>query len=461
MLDFSKLETGKMDLSEEDFDLRNLLDAILMPLSTLAESKGGELSWSVDPLIPRTLCGDPLRLQQALTNLVDNAVKFTEGGEVRVAVTLECQNAAETASEEAPMPLRFSIADTGIGIAPENLETIFERFAQADGTLTRKYGGTGLGLTISKSIIDLMKGRIWVNSEVGKGSTFQFTIELGRGQSQGGDCFVEPEPEGDSRTKKMRILVAEDENINRKMVLLMLEKQGHYVRSVGTGVAAIKALEEQPFDLVLMDLQMPEMDGIEATRRIRACSDNRIDPQIPIIALTAHATQAFKDRCLDAGMTDFISKPIDLKRLVKIVRRCENSEPEAKPSILTRIPVRGDIVDIQKVLDRLDGDEETMLVGWRAFEDEVPSKLQLLKKALESGAPSIVERLAHSLKGAAANIGAERLKAEAFRMELAARKETLEKARTLVAGLEREVSAVLGFLKNRSISYRDLEGEDS
>jgi CheY-like chemotaxis protein len=277
-------------------------------LEFMAREKGLALSWMVDDDIPASLLGDPSRLRQLLLNLINNAVKFTAAGSVRAHAMLEEQGAGRAV-------VRFEVTDTGIGLPSEQQKLIFEPFRQADGSVTRRYGGTGLGLAICSNLAELMGGRISVSSTLGKGSTFGFSM----------DCPIDcGEGEAAKRAAKkvragagagsLRVLLAEDNRVNQLLVVRLLEARGHHVTVAGDGRAAVDEAERGNFDVILMDVQMPEMDGLEATRRLRASG-----VRAPIIAMTAHAMQGDRDRCLSAGMDAYISKPIQPEEVFEAI----------------------------------------------------------------------------------------------------------------------------------------------
>jgi len=322
ILDFSKIEAGQLDLEETDFDLAGILESVVSPLAVSAIEKGLALTYEMAPGTPRRLRGDPHRLRQVLLNLAGNAIKFTEEGEVVVRVTKE----AET---EEDATLHFAISDTGIGIPVEKLEAIFEAFTQADGSTTRTHGGTGLGTAIAKQLVEMMGGKIWAESEVGQGSTFYFTVRLKTGQPAqplsrdlaGAEKEPPPPTQGLDRTQEpIKVLLAEDNPVNQKLIVRILEKRGHEVVVAQTGREAVDALEASEFDLVLMDVEMPEMDGLEATRLIRQ-RQSPAGRHLPIVGLTAHAMKGDRERCLDAGMDEYMTKPINFDLFIETVER--------------------------------------------------------------------------------------------------------------------------------------------
>jgi two-component system, sensor histidine kinase len=305
ILDFSKIEAGRMELESIPFSLRQCVSEAQGTLEFMARDKGLALSYTVDAAVPDHLLGDPNRVRQVLLNLINNAVKFTQSGSVRVEAALEKERAGVAM-------LRFSVTDTGIGLSEEQSKLIFEPFRQADGSVTRKYGGTGLGLAICSSLVELMGGAISVVSTLGQGSTFSFTTRCAVCDSAPkvtGKNPARKTPNSDSSIGRLRILLAEDNRVNQLLVIRLLEGQGHEVVVVNHGRAALEAMERDVFDLVLMDIQMPEMDGLEAARILRQREAEGFR-SVPIIAMTAHAMKGDRDKCLAAGMRGYISKPI-------------------------------------------------------------------------------------------------------------------------------------------------------
>ena len=341
ILDLSKIEAGKLQLEEKDFNLHTTLQGIIKTLSVQADRKGLELICRIAPDVPRELRGDDVRLRQVIVNLVGNAVKFTDRGRIFVNVERGASgnggNGITPGSDAGAVLLRFSISDTGIGIPADKLRSIFDNFTQVDGSATRKYGGTGLGLAISRKLVGMMGGEIHAESEPGRGSAFHFTARFGAGHHQAKEHTEDSPPavpdagragspvhspsgkeEGGSG---LHILVAEDNVLNQKVAARILEKEGHTVQVVSNGLEVLEALEKENFDLVLMDVQMPLMDGIETTLVIRNSKNSRFEPEIPIIALTAHAFKEDRERCLKAGMNAYISKPFRKQELLRLVER--------------------------------------------------------------------------------------------------------------------------------------------
>jgi TMAO reductase system sensor TorS len=317
ILDFSKIEAGRFELDPVCFNLNDTLHETIRTLAFRAHEKGLELRCDIQPEVPEYVVGDPVRLRQIIVNLVGNAIKFTEQGEVDLEVALQ-------ATEQDQMRLHFKIRDTGIGIAPKKQKIIFEAFSQADSSTTRKFGGTGLGLTISARLVEMMNGDIWVESEPGKGSCFHFVVSLGVASETAPErTQIRPEERSSARmpaSVPLRILLAEDNVVNQRVALRILEKEGHLVSVAGNGQQALAEFQQNEFDLILMDVQMPEMDGFEATAAIRE-SERTTSTHIPIIAMTAHALKGDQEQCLAAGMDDYLSKPIHARELVEIVQK--------------------------------------------------------------------------------------------------------------------------------------------
>jgi signal transduction histidine kinase/ActR/RegA family two-component response regulator len=325
ILDFSKIEAGKLSLECCGFDLRDSIETLLKPLALRAREKGLDVNCDIDSTTPRRLRGDVTRLRQILVNLLGNAIKFTARGEVRLRIDVQEQ------SEES-VCLHFAVSDTGIGIPAEKQQIIFTAFEQADGSTTRVYGGTGLGLAIASNLVALMGGRIWVESEVGQGATFHFTAQLRRvpvssrsgetlPREHGGVLVNEPTPRG------LRILVAEDNAINQKVIVRMLEKRGHRVVVVEDGEEALAAVEREAFDLLLLDVQMPQLSGFEVTRRLRT-REGSGGSRLPILAMTAHVLKGDRERCLAAGMNGYLGKPIQADELFRTIEEVMSSRQE-------------------------------------------------------------------------------------------------------------------------------------
>jgi signal transduction histidine kinase/DNA-binding response OmpR family regulator len=585
ILDFSKIESGKMELDPIEFNLQDSIADTMRVLALRAHQKGLELAYQVGPEIPTYVVGDPGRLRQILVNLVGNAIKFTQKGEVVV----QAQLASQTDHE---LNLHFSVADTGIGIPAEKHSLIFEAFAQADGTTTRNYGGTGLGLAISSQLAGLMGGRIWVESTVGKGSTFHFTVHFGVAERQhasdiqtfqaellhlpvllvddnatnrriltdltkgwgmkpvavesgpaaleamtqaeiddhgfklaiidgnmpGMDGFelaerIKKDPRmagamimmltsaghrGDAARcrrlgivayllkpirksellaailtvlgqrssgatidlitryslretpRGLRILLVEDNRVNQVVVLRMLEKMGHTVKIACNGREAMSFTAAEIFDLVFMDVQMPEMDGLTATRNIRG-REKKTGFHIPIIAMTAHAMKGDKERCLEAGMDGYISKPVSGKEIEDMISTIAVTET-ATPTLIEvqAAPTPPIAWDRAKALERVDGDEQLLQEVVQIFLEESPKQLAKLRQAVTVGDADLLERAAHSMKGELGYLAVPDSCQKARVLEQMGRTRNLEQAAETLAVLETEVSALAAEMNRRA-----------
>ena len=583
ILDFSKIEAGKFDLETIDFDLRTTVEDVSDVHAAKAHNKGLEFACMIYPEVPLLLKGDPGRLRQILFNLVGNAVKFTENGEVVIRVS----PAEET---HTLTTIRFAVTDTGIGIPQNRMDILFKSFSQLDSSMARKYGGTGLGLAISKQLAEMLGGEISVESEEGKGSTFWFTAVfekqpvdkeaplvlpadirgerllvvdnsltsrdilcgylkswgcrygevsstrealsmmrhaaetgnpfhlaiigfmmsgidgevLGReikadpalketvlvmlsSVGQRGDAarikdigfaayltkpikksqifnclqtvlgkvleqpgkgheqtFVTRHTLAEAKSLLARILLVEDDTINRDFAFSLLKKLGYSVDAVASGEEAVNALKSIPYDAVLMDLRMPGMDGYEATRIIRDPGSNVRNHGIPVIAMTVRAMEGDRERCLDKGMDDYVSKPIEPRKLVEAIERqlVKVSTDKQKATARKNIPddegfEEGDLPG------RFDGDEELFGRLVKKFLRYVPLQIEDLKKALENSNISLIEDLAHTIKGGSALIEANSLRDCAFEIEKAGESHDLSLARTLVSKLESEYEKFL------------------
>jgi signal transduction histidine kinase/CheY-like chemotaxis protein len=325
ILDFSKIEAGRMELQDVPYDVRRMVNEAVKTLEYRATGNRVALHVSTAPEVPVYCYGDPLRLRQVLLNLLGNAIKFTHAGEIAVEVSL-------AAARNGAARLCFSVRDTGIGIARGKLEAIFKPFLQVDGSTTRQYGGTGLGLTICRSLVEMMHGEIHVESQPGQGSRFWFIVPAPFADSA--EAPAPPAPtiptvEG----TRLRVLLAEDNPINQRLAVRMLEKMGHTVIVAGDGADAVaKYAAQEEFDVILMDVQMPVMSGLEATARIRE-REKFTGLHIPIVALTAHAIRGDRERCLEAGMDDYLAKPVRLEELAAAVGRAARFKKKGVPEL--------------------------------------------------------------------------------------------------------------------------------
>jgi len=401
VLDISKIEAEKMELKPEDFELRPEIDRLVRPFEVLAEQKNVLLRHSIDRTVPEMIHGDPDRLGQILRNLLSNALKFTERGLIELTV-----ETAEQAEERAC--LLFTVSDTGEGIPEDKLDTIFDSFTQADSSIRKKHQGTGLGLTISKELVEMMDGNIGVESEVDKGTTFSFTAWFNVPAA----CPIAPceEPALAPEGLHCNILLAEDNPLNQRFLTHFLTMFGHTITIAGNGIEAVRAMEREgrTFDLVLMDIQMPEMGGIEAARIIRESNGRLYDPEIPIIALTAYAMKGDKERMLKAGMDDYVSKPVDMKLLSAVIARSvakKKDSPRWSAPKPTRAP-RTHLVDfdMESLIARFDGNISLLKEILDLFLEEADDKVRKLDRGVRHKDPDELGHAFHSITNIASHV---------------------------------------------------------
>ncbi len=582
VLDYSKLEAGKMKLAREPFNLPELVGDTLKSLALGAYAKGLGLVADVEGDVPTVLVGDAVRLRQILVNLIGNGIKYTEHGEVVVRVELDTQT-------ERHASLHFSIRDTGIGIPDEMRAAIFDAFEQADTTRTRKYGGTGLGLSIVSNLTELMQGRIWAESEMDRGSTFHFTAQfevdpseqphdeclealsgktvlivdeheascqvikkqlrnwdmrpetapnlkeaaglfrsaghydlmlidpslsdsegfllaakmradgvpvvmmlsagrqsgnIARCESMGISAYVmKPVKRSElleavsfalgitstsghaddavellHTTRELKVLVAEDSLVNQKLAVGLLSIRGHEVVVVKNGKEAVEAVRRQPFDLVLMDVQMPEMDGLDATRAIRARQKKDQGFRIPIIAMTAHASDADRQRCLAAGMDAYISKPIRSNTLFQMIASAVSGD--SPPTVETNgEPKTNELIDWADALNAVNGDKALLKDVMEAFIEEAPQLLDEIGQAVRAGNAAELRRAAHTLKGSLRFFGAHVATEHAFRLETMGKNEELTDASESLDKLASELSRIQSELTERGSVETKTGGE--
>jgi signal transduction histidine kinase/CheY-like chemotaxis protein len=459
ILDFSKAESGKLELHRAEFGLRELVGNATRTLATRAHEKGLEMTCDIDPRLPERVIGDSMRLRQILLNLVGNAIKFTEQGAIAVKVNCDGQNGSD-------IDVHFLVSDTGIGIPRDKHQVIFEAFVQADGSMTRQYGGTGLGLAISLQLTEMMKGRIWVESEVGRGSTFHSVIPLELAKEQGHvsaaddhqkDLSMLPSTFG-SNNRKLHILVVEDNLINQKAVIGMLGKLGHSAVIASNGAEALHTIDIQEFDLALMDVQMPVMDGLTATRTIRG-NEMKSGGHLPIVAMTAHATEHDQRRCFEAGMDAYISKPLNTARLGRILADVQRIQEDRPQPTHEYAESHNGSWDESTALARLGDDEALMQEMIGIFLEESPKHLATLRQAVEEGNAELIERIAHSLKGEVRFLEIPLASQVAGAVEEMGRARRLHNAMEQVAQLEAAITDATVKMRARgfgkSLEYRE------
>lgn len=393
VLDFSKIEAGKMELDLHEFDLGMLVAETLQGVGVRAFQKRLVLQHDINPEVPPRLIGDAGRLRQILLNLVGNAIKFTSKGSVTIGVKIE----SETADQ---IVLHFIVRDTGVGISEDMHERIFEAFTQAETTTTRRFGGTGLGLAICRDLVELMHGRIWVESKLGAGSIFHFTAALGRTSG----ITIKPlsprqEPEVTAHAS-LKVLVVEDGQVNQVVSARMLEKRGHHVTLASSGEKAVARCKKESFDAILMDVQMPGMSGLEATAAIRK-QEATSGRHARIIAMTANAMPGDRELCLGAGMDDYLAKPLHASDLYRAVEQATPQKLAAPCALEEATPasgIGGESFDAAAFRDSA-GDEKLMRKLVAIFPEDSRKYLTKAEKALTANKARALYEAAHSLKG--------------------------------------------------------------
>jgi signal transduction histidine kinase/CheY-like chemotaxis protein/HPt (histidine-containing phosphotransfer) domain-containing protein len=446
VLDYSKIEAGKIDLEQRGFNLKELVDAVAAGLQVQANAKGLNLVARFSGPLPSRVKGDALRLRQILVNLVNNAIKFTRQGSVTVAVEALGFNPADHTQT-----LKIAVSDTGIGIEKDRQADIFQRFTQADQSTTRKYGGTGLGTTIAYQLVSLMGGDLTIDSCPGKGSTFSFVLTLpvedtkAPADDQGDGDLPE-----DTACLTGRILVTEDTPVNQFVLRNHLESVGHKVHIAANGLLAVQACDAQAFDLVLMDVQMPVMDGFEATRRIRAAMSS--GPRMPIIGLTANTDPQARAECETAGMDAVLNKPIRREELLKAVGKWLAFNQSLQPVDISE----NDTPQEDVASNELPFDLETALYEF-GNPDVVREALAQLRQSTENHLAGIhkavaekdftgLQRHAHAIKGSAATMEAQPLSRAAAALEQACKNNHAEDIETHIACLARAYETLQAFL---------------
>ncbi|MFC1676865.1 CBS domain-containing protein [Planctomycetota bacterium] len=452
ILDFSKIEAGKLDVEIMECSLGELLTTVESLMRPTAEQKG--LIFDIIQLgdLPAQICTDIVRMRQCLLNLVSNAVKFTEKGYVHITVSMY--------EADGKNCIRFDIEDSGIGIATETQETIFEEFVQADGSITRQYGGTGLGLAITRKLVHLLEGEITLTSELAKGSTFSLLIPVGI-EAIESQCLLEKnnsmsplnkEPNMSDETKFYgRVLIAEDCPTSQVLLRLLLEKLGLEVTVANDGREVIAKAVKGEFDLIFMDIQMPNVNGYEATRKLREKEITK-----PIIALTAHAMKGDKEKCLSAGCTDYMSKPINYAKLIKMLQEylpSQNGSEMSRPDdnvydeqdqaqIETSSAIDENIINWDSIM-KIIGDEDMVKKIVTIFLDDGPKSIEFIDQAIKKSNSKDVRLYAHRLKGSSRHICAERLGEVAYHLEC--------------AGNEGNIDAAVGFFDELKIEFEKVK----
>ncbi|MGE0084535.1 MAG: transporter substrate-binding domain-containing protein [Desulfococcaceae bacterium] len=480
ILDFSKIEAGKLEMENREFSLIHTVESVVKMLKAKTGEKGLWLKYSIDPDVPPYVTGDPVRVRQILLNFLNNAVKFTEKGGISVRVSAENQT-------DTHITVKFAVSDTGIGIPEDRRDRLFQPFSQADASTTRKYGGTGLGLAISKQLAELMGGAVGLESTEGKGSTFRFTAKMRK--AEGGifndkclmmndECKISSQRKKESvfhsafsiQNSSLNILLAEDNIFNQKVVLAILKKFSLFADIAGNGREAVEALRSKPYDLVFMDMQMPEMDGITAARIIRNPGSGVLNPDVPIVAMTANVTKEDRQKCLDAGMNDYISKPLDSDKIISVISRmceaelnqtynaeclifndeCGVNSANISSSVQTEAMagyaeasstlqiLQTEIFNRQNFLNRVGGDDVILREILSGMPEHLSGEIKKLRAAAERNDSEKIRFYAHKIRGISANISAERISAIACQIELAGKEGRTDSIAFLTDILEQE-----------------------
>ena len=448
ILDISKIEAGKLTIETIPFSLRTTTQKAIAPLIARAESRGISTRLVIDPSVADGVMGDPVRFQQLLVNLLGNAVKFTEDGVISIRMRMD---------HKRPELVHVAVADTGIGIPPEKQATIFEPFQQADVSTTRHFGGTGLGLAICRELAMLMGGEIWVESEPGCGSTFHFTVHLPNAVDAVSDGTTGDRAIPATVWKQhLSVLLVDDNAINALLARKLLEKSGCRVKHAENGVQAVEMSFDETYDFILMDIQMPMMDGYEATRRIRQRERGR---RIPIYALTANAMKGDAEKCLEAGMDGHLMKPLERSALQGVIGRvASGAGAGAKPSEARPSPRRMP-VDMQALRDRCDNDRELLGQLAGAFRDGWRDSTGVIRKALQTGDAGAIDRAAHQMKGLFAYCSAGPAMHTAQAIMVAAKSSALGDIPALLTRLEEEASVAESVLAAETM--RDSRRSDA
>jgi CheY-like chemotaxis protein/HPt (histidine-containing phosphotransfer) domain-containing protein len=422
VLDFSRIEAGRLELEQVNFDPCQVVEEVGAMLLDQARSKGLALVWHIAPT-PTIVSGDPHRLRQIFTNLIGNAIKFTERGKVEVWLTVKPDAAGEVL-------LHSAVRDTGIGMAPAAQAHLFENFFQTDNSHARRFGGAGLGLAITRQLVEMMDGQISVESVPGQGSVFWFTVTLAAATSSGSapSLPIPPLTAGTGSSRNLRVLLVEDNRVNQQVALLLLESLGHTVEVVGSGHQALRALSAAHYDLVLMDCQMPDMDGYEVTRQLRALEHADGGRRLPVIAVTANVVSGDRDACLASGMDDFLSKPFTRTALAAMLQRWTppGSECAARDAPVDPVLAPAALAAIQAV--QTPGQPSLLAKVIALYLSDSPILMDAAEAAAKAADQDTLIRAAHTLKSSSANLGALHFATHCGAIESAARAGCAEQA---------------------------------
>ncbi|MEH2442982.1 hybrid sensor histidine kinase/response regulator [Nostoc sp.] len=467
-LDFSKVQSGNLELEEEPFILQSCINEAFYLLAPQAREKGLQITFLDTLKLPTTIVGDITRLRQVLINLLSNAIKFTQTGSIEVSIIIRNNKDINRSSAANTDEIQFSIKDTGIGIPSDRLERLFKAFSQVNSSITRQYGGTGLGLAICKQLCELMGGRIWVESELNTGSTFYFTIAASviPEESAGAQVLasvqelqvINSENNCDYRPSdlpKLRILLTEDNLVNQKIALKQLQSLGYSADVANNGKEALHLLEKIPYDLILMDCQMPILDGLETTKQIHRWQEsNFASGRRPVVvAMTANAMKEDKQMCLDAGMDDYLSKPVMKEKLAatlehwaRMIFRVEETDILDRTVSTTNIGSVDLPIDWERLHQLSENNPEFELELLQIFIEDIQPRLEAVKIAIASHDFDQIALQSHQIKGASVNIGAITMHLLAEKLEQLAYNQENRGTNNLILGLEEFVKRIQEFL---------------
>lgn len=411
ILDFSKIEAGKVELEETDLDLHSLLNSLIKMQEPKANEKGIKVLSEIQKEIPQVVIGDPVRLNQIFSNLLNNAIKFTETGEVKLKANL-------INLQSQTLQLQFEVSDTGIGIPEHKLDKVWDSFSQASSDTTRKFGGTGLGLTIVKRLVGLHHGgKVGLKSTLGQGTTFTVNLNLQTSAKSAKEIEKSKVLENDGTLEGIKILLAEDNRLNQVVATKVLAKMGIEAEIANNGIEALEMAQSGDFAMVLMDIQMPDMDGYEATRRIRKLEGEK--GQIPIVALTADVAPSVTKRCMEVGMNDYLPKPFQEKELFQKMKRWANVAAPVVTEVVEPIAEASTnrIINMATLQDMADGNTEFIDEMINMFLEDTPDCLAKIEVALTEGDHDTIQRISHKMKPSMGFMGMPKLEATIAEME--------------------------------------------